>query len=54
MTDLRDQALDGKRAGKSVEETGAAMATALKAKYPDYNINANNATNVAKTVWSEN
>lgn len=54
MTDLRDQALAGKRQGKSVEDTGAAMATALKAKYPEYNINTNNATNVAKTVWAEN
>ena len=52
MTDLRDRALEGKRQGKTVEET-AAMVVALKAKYPDYNINSNNAMGVVKKVWSE-
>jgi glyoxylase-like metal-dependent hydrolase (beta-lactamase superfamily II) len=54
MTELRDRALEGKRQGKTVEDTAAAMLAAMKPKYPDYNLNANNMTNVAKKVWSEN
>ena len=54
MTELRDRAIEGKRQGKTVEDTAAAMLAAMTPKYPGYNLNANNMTNVAKKVWSEN